>query len=446
MLTRLTLLLLLLYALPGHLWPGLLGGAGLFWLLWRSPYRDSFLWFASLPGLYHFWGVSLQAPTLAEAFSDWGLTTLGLLLWGVAARQDRWAVLWLGPLVALRLDGIAVALWVLAHAVHTLERDRIRSEEMGRPLYWSRTALLGAVGLLGLLTLALIALPLRVSLGMDASPIPNTPVQPSPLVLEPGSSPTGQPRPQIIPAEPTPFARFAEQASQALLPIILGLMALILSLLGLASLRAPPSKLRPRGVHLIPLIAAGFFWAMLIAWLGTQQHTPVTQSLAPSAPTVSSAAPEGEAPALPPPIRRGTDWVYALGLGMALLATAALLLVAVALLRSLRESAREMGVTPATGGGPPRSESPSSRIRRAYQRFLQQMGRRGFPRTPFESPRAYAARLGKLNPRAQVELQKLTELYEPVRYGGLGDESRAEQAEALAEALPASFSEQEGRA
>jgi len=74
------------------------------------------------------------------------------------------------------------------------------------------------------------------------------------------------------------------------------------------------------------------------------------------------------------------------------------------------------------------------------------MGRRGFPRTPFESPRAYAARLGKLNPRAQVELQKLTELYEPVRYGGLGDENRAEQAEALAEALPASFSEQEGRA
>ncbi|HEU4740303.1 MAG TPA: DUF4129 domain-containing protein [Meiothermus sp.] len=450
MLARLTLLLLVLYALPWHLWPGLLVGAGLFWLLWRSHYRDSFLWFASLPGLYHFWGTSLQTPTLAGAFGDWGLTTVGLLLLGAsasaAARQERGAVLWLVPLVALRLDGIALALLVLAHAIYTLERERVRSGEVGRPLGWNRTALLAAVGLLGLLALALVALPVRIALEMGSNPSPSAPVQPGPRVPESGSRPPGQPRPRISPAEPTPFSRFAERASQALLPIILGLMALILSLVGLSALRTPPSKLRPRGFHLVPLVAATFFWVMLLAWLGAHQQTDLTGAAPLPLPGLSPSTPEGEAGPLPPPIRRGVDWVYAVSLGLALLVTA-LLLVAVALLRRLREGSQGIGVSAARGRGELPAEPPSSRIRRAYQRFLRQMEQRGFPRTTFESPREYATRLGKLNPRALGELRELTELYEPVRYGGSSDETRAERAEALAEALPAVFSQaQEGRA
>lgn len=446
MLARLTLFLLVLYALPWPLWPGLLGGVGLFGLLWRSRYRESFLWFASLPGLYHFWGTSLQTPALAAAFGEWGITTIGLLLFGAsasaAARQERWAVLWLVPLLILRLDGIALALLVLAQGIYTLERERVRSGEVGRPLGWNRTALLATVGLLGFLTLALVALPVRVSLDLDHYRGPSAPVQPSLPAPERGSSPPGQPRPRVIPAEPTPFGQFAERASQALLPIILGLMALILSLVALALLRTPPGKPRPRGIHLVPLVAATFFWLMLLAWLGTHQQADLTGTVPLPLTGPSPSRQEGEAGPLPPPIRRSVDWVYAIGLGLALLVMV-LLLVAVALLRRLRDEPETILAIATRGRGDPPAEPPSSRIRRAYRHFLRQMEGQGYPRTSFESPREYAARLGKLHPVVLGELHELTELYEPVRYGGSSDEARAERAEALAESLPAFF---DGRA
>ncbi|MER3479912.1 MAG: hypothetical protein C4327_05340 [Meiothermus sp.] len=443
MLTRLTLLLFVLYALPWHLWPGLLAGAGLFGLLWRSRYRDGFLWFASLPGLYHFWGASLQTPSLAAAFSDWGLTAVGLLLFGAAARQEGWAVLWLVPLLILRLDGTALALLVLAHAVHVLERERLRSSEVGRPLGWTRTALFAALGLLGLLALALAALPVRVSLDLGGYPSPSAPVQPSPPWSEPGSGPPESLRPRVIPAEPTPFSRFAERAGQALLPVILGLAALTLSLLGWAARRAPPSRRRPRGFYLVPLILAAFFGVMLLAWLGTHPQAELSGTAPLSLPGLGPSAPEGAARPLPPPIRQGVDWAYALGLGMALVTTAGLVLLALALWRGLREAAQSPQVPSRLPPGAPPGETPSSRIRQAYRRFLQQMQRQGLPRAPFESPREYAQRLGTLAPGALPALCELTELYEPVRYGRSSQEAKAERAEALAQTLPALFSERQ---
>ena len=84
---------------------------------------------------------------------------------------------------------------------------------------------------------------------------------------------------------------------------------------------------------------------------------------------------------------------------------------------------------------PPNRVSPApGRVRAAYRRFLR-AARRVTPRRAVETPREYAHRFARARPELAEAAFRLTELYEPVRYGGAADLAHAEEAELLAEEI-----------
>ena len=86
-------------------------------------------------------------------------------------------------------------------------------------------------------------------------------------------------------------------------------------------------------------------------------------------------------------------------------------------------------------GAPPRPVPPApGRVRAAYRRFLR-AARRVTPRRVVETPREYARRFALVRPELAEAAFRLTELYEPVRYGGAADLAHAEEAELLAEEI-----------
>ena len=72
----------------------------------------------------------------------------------------------------------------------------------------------------------------------------------------------------------------------------------------------------------------------------------------------------------------------------------------------------------------------AGRVREVYRRFLELM-RPYQPRQDHETPREYAARVGRAYAGLAPWVAELTRLYEPVRYGGRSPRSDAERAEHL---------------
>ncbi len=86
-------------------------------------------------------------------------------------------------------------------------------------------------------------------------------------------------------------------------------------------------------------------------------------------------------------------------------------------------------------GAPPRPVPPApGRVRAAYRRFLR-AARRVTLRKAVETPREYAHRFARARSELAEAAFRLTELYEPVRYGGEADLAHAEEAELLAEEI-----------
>jgi Domain of unknown function (DUF4129) len=79
----------------------------------------------------------------------------------------------------------------------------------------------------------------------------------------------------------------------------------------------------------------------------------------------------------------------------------------------------------------------ANRIRMAYKRFLEQCERVDSPRVSSETPLEFAARFSNLHVNARANVERLTELYEAVRYGGLALVERAEEAEGISERINA---------
>jgi uncharacterized membrane protein len=64
-------------------------------------------------------------------------------------------------------------------------------------------------------------------------------------------------------------------------------------------------------------------------------------------------------------------------------------------------------------------ESGRMEIREIYRRLLEEGKLSGYARGRFETPMEYSGRLGKAIPEGQEPLERLTELYDTVRYGDI---------------------------
>jgi hypothetical protein len=72
---------------------------------------------------------------------------------------------------------------------------------------------------------------------------------------------------------------------------------------------------------------------------------------------------------------------------------------------------------PAAGRRFSKEESGSMEIREIYRRFLEEGALSGYERGRFETPAEYASRLGSAVPDGREPLERLTEIYDTVRYG-----------------------------
>jgi Domain of unknown function (DUF4129) len=81
----------------------------------------------------------------------------------------------------------------------------------------------------------------------------------------------------------------------------------------------------------------------------------------------------------------------------------------------------------------------TNRVREAYRVFLELCNANGIRRANDQTSLEFAAWVGTLAPDSSLDVQDLTKLYEPVRYGQLSDESGALEAERIVTVLKQDF-------
>jgi Domain of unknown function (DUF4129) len=77
----------------------------------------------------------------------------------------------------------------------------------------------------------------------------------------------------------------------------------------------------------------------------------------------------------------------------------------------------------------------TNRVREAYRTFLELCKAQGIRRSSDQTSLEFAALVGTLSPTSSAQILALTNLYEPVRYGQLSDETGAIQAERIVKEL-----------
>lgn len=424
----------LLVAAPELRFPLLLG-MGMFSLLWRSRYRDGFLWFSAFPGLLHFTG---SPATWELAWVHWFQTTLVLWILGVIAgttqRNLRWAM-WPGlGLVALYPSGGVLAwLWVL-HLSWGLVREWALTQSLGRP-FWLRPG--GLVGL-GLVCAAVgvgfgsltVGLP---SLGFSPALVQPMPTAPEGTVMQ-APGPSGPAVRWVRPAgtDLEPWLPQLDQVLQGLQIATLLVLALVLMLVfwGHRAKRWAAS-----GSFLLPVLAVTLTWAVLLAGLrGGEGLGGFTLPMGLEGPNL------GAQEWLDRPVPSGfTEAGYLLAVLMAGLGFLLLLgVLYFAWQLHQTEASPPKPFQPHTDAATPYAPLQDP-IREAYRRFEQQMGRLGWLRPPSQSPGRYIAGLIQGRPEDKAPLQRLLDLYQQARYGGRRLAKYGDEAKGLAEELPRRF-------
>ena len=366
-------------ALPKESWPGLVCGVILFWALWRSPYREGLAWFSSLPGLYHFLGVEATPESLLAAFRAWGLVSFGLLLLSLtvlsASRGARFPVLYLLPLVALRPEGYMLGIVLLIQSLWTLTREASLSGQLGRRWVTTPKAPAGLLAAAVVLAAGASLAPLGIA---TDSPPPSKVAEPGAHAVKPPAEPRSEPglpeggnlasskraRAVSTQTNPLPLLDIFIQVTLALAVLVLGI-AFVLAVRARA--RGQPLL---RG-HLMPLLVASFGLGMLLAWFhlsrggaGTAEGPVTALPRAPGGNADQMVAPgsSSELPVL--------DAAAVVGLLAALAAVVVLSAVAWSLARQLKKEPSHPPEASPRRGEEGKAAS-ASRIRRAYQRFLQ---------------------------------------------------------------------------
>ncbi|WP_041657794.1 DUF4129 domain-containing protein [Marinithermus hydrothermalis] len=446
-----------LWALPPALWPGLALGVGLYLLLRRTHLHGAFLWFAGVAGLYLFVGVELERAALQQAAVAWGKLTLvlwalGLSLSAMRAGSLR-AVAWLSPLLLLRPDGGMLAWLLLAHVVWIMERAREQARSRGATWRTNRSALGVAAASVALVLLGLVGGRFEIAGPIEAAPAvhEDAPAAPSAVWEGTGRAPAGGGgRAWVVEEAPSPVTALARAAFPGIVAAALGGIVLFFVGLGAAFLGARAIRTPFKGVHLASLLAVAWTFGMLLLWFALLQEGQGTAgggSLpAPAGSPGPGTAPGAVVPSpVPPALRDGLAGLGLLGAFVVLGGVLAALGVLALVWRGAagRRSAVDRPV-PASShlAGTVPEEGYAGRVREVYRRFLELM-RSHQPRQDHETPREYAARVGRTYAGLAAPVAELTRLYEPVRYGGRSPRSDAERAERLLQRIQAYWAREE---
>ncbi len=426
-------LLLLAGALPHAAVPPFLLAAGLYAAFPRA--RPAVLLLVPLGAGYLFWRLQASAGPVpwAQALVLAGRYLLAVLgfaaSWAALERRRRWAV---GPLafaaLVLAPNGATLGLGLLLAFVWNLRREREEARAYGFPV-----RLQGRSAAAATLAVALIAL-LLAGLGPLTLPDAAFPEGGQPPLLAPASPPGGVAVEGAgFSTAPPPFPRPRREPGwvQGAVGLTLLLFTLLLGTLLLGP-GGPIRRARP-DLRALLYLAGAVLWLAFVVLYAAFVWTGEGSASAAALPG-SAAAPHAlfhGAPAPAPPLRArrtpNLDALVALGFGFVLTALFGALAV---LWRARRRAAAGVEAAPPPEGDAPQGAVFAGRVRRAYRLFLARMRPR-LPRARSETPREYAQRLGERWPGLAPLAERLTRLYEPVRYGGRSDAAAADEAEAL---------------
>lgn len=431
-----------LIALDPRLWPGAL--AYLAAWAWLRRWRTELAWGAPLFTLYLFWGQRLEPAAFDELIGRARLAlplALGLLAWAwstsLAARESRAAPL---PLFAWALAlgprGAVLGWGVLAWVYWNFQVQRWGYAKRGATFRLDRRALasvaLVALALAGLATVS-VAIPFQ-GLPSGAAPVAGGPPPPGTAFAgaPAGGSAARAPR-QVapLPAWVDALGYYGTVLAGVLSLLLMGILLRVFWIM----LRVPGERprLSRRAVFLAVLVVfAVLFWIVGYGLLFRGEGT-VGPSPLPPLPTAPGAdvGGGGASPAAPGSALvwpgRAVGVVWGLGVLMLVLLSLVLGYLLVRMLRR-REEETALALEEASVSGAP-SAQHAGRVRAVYQAFLQRMRPR-IAKLQSETPQEYARRVAAHFPRLADAVWGMTQLYEPVRYGGLADDQEAEQAEA----------------
>jgi len=422
---------------PPMLWPGAL----VFVLAWAifPRWRSHLAWSAVFFSLYLFFGSDPQdSAEMRRLALLAGKLTFGLLAFAwsatLAESNSSWAPLPFFTWAFLaRPSGLVLGLGLLAWAGWQLVRQQRQNRELGRSFAIDpRGGLLAAVIILALAALlanaGTITRQQQTHVAAPASTISNS----GPTAVAPPPSRGGGKA--AIPAERVSLPLSWEALAFKLLNwlISLGLLVLLalVTTLWWRLLTTPTTRQRVDRKSLLLVLLAVISLALGIT-LFALAFPGKGIGLGNASQTVaSSPGPQQIGEQSQPTATKKAGW---LGLFLLLAAFSMLGLIiflAYLLFQLLRH---EPAVDPEETAAPPpgrRTPEFAGRVRTAYREFLRLMLAHA-PVSRSETPREYARRLEKRFPQLAGWVRELTDLYEPVRYGGLADEREAARAEEL---------------
>ncbi len=411
-------------------------------LIRRNPKTQRFApWASVYAGASAFLMMPLNFSNLLERLSWMALGILLAWLIGLAydgiTERNHWA--WLAGFILLILNpNTAAVIGVIGLCVLGALQARAARIRVGVQ-FQNRSSMI-VLAILGL-TIAAFSILLAQPAGFKFTdaPIsvskPKTVTKPKPTDTSPETTASGRSSIQKV---PTPDAGLRNALLLANFALLLVMMALLFALL---RNRTQPSKGRrkPELSELIPLLGAFIVLLALFVWASTPPPR-LEGTKKPSEIQSTSENPNLNKPTKPPETKLEQS-----NRASPTLTVVMFLIVLAAAYWAYRITREKLGNS--IPEEPELSSNSSlaikiqatNRVREAYRGFLEICSANEIRRTNDQTSLEFAAWVGTLAPHSSVDVQTLTKLYEPVRYGQLSDESGALEAERIVAALKQNF-------
>ncbi len=398
-------------------------------------------WASVYAGASAFLMLPLNFSNLLERLSWMALGILLALLVGLAfdGIRERNYWVWLSGLILLVLNPSAAAvIGVIGLCVLGAMNARAVRIRVGMQ-FQNRSGMI-ALAILGLTIAAfsiLLARPAGFQFNNATMPVSKPKPNPKPKTTDTSTENTSSGRSSIKKSQ-TADSNLQNALLLANFALLLVMMALLFALLRNRSQTAKGQR-KPELSELIPLLGAFIVLLALFVWASTP---PPRLEGAKPASEIQSAS---QNPSRGEPINPPETKLEQSNRSNPMLSVVMFLIVLAAAYWAYRITREK------TGNAIPEEPELSSnssltsqiqatnRVRETYKVFLGLCETQNIKRSSDQTPLEFAAWVGTLAPHSSIDVQNLTKLYEPVRYGQLSDETGALEAERIVGALKQNF-------
>jgi hypothetical protein len=398
-------------------------------------------WASVYAGASAFLMLPLNFSNLLERLSWMALGILLALLIGLAydGIQDRNHFAWLAGLILLVLNPSAAAvigvigLCVLGALYPRASRIRIGVQFQNR----SGMVMLAVVGLTIAAFSILLTRPEGIQLNDATTPVSKPKIETKPKTTDISPETTSSGRSRVQKAQ-NPNSGLQNALVLANFALLLVMLALLFALLRNRAQTAKGRR-KPELSELIPLFGAFIVLLALFVWASTPSPR-LAGTKRPAEIQSASQSQTRDKPKKPPETK-----LEETNRSSPILTVMMFLIVLTAAYWAYRITREKTGNTipeepeTSTDSSFENQIRATNRVREAYRIFLELCSTNGIRRANNQTSLEFAALVGALAPNSSVDVENLTKLYEPVRYGQLSDETGALEAERIVSALKQNF-------